>query len=121
MIERVIRDVLSKLPGAEDRPQQLEMARLIEQAIATGRHALIEAGTGSGKSFGYLLPVLESGKKTVISTGTIALQEQLLGKDIPFLQEVYRNDLKVAMAKGRANYICLRKLWEADQSLRRQM
>ena len=63
MIERVIRDVLTKLPGAEHRPQQFEMARLIEKAIATGRHALIEAGTGSGKSFGYLLPVLESGKK----------------------------------------------------------
>src|SRR5437899_2177909 len=117
MIERVIRDVLSKLPGAEDRPQQLEMARLIEQAIAAGRHALIEAGTGSGKSFGYPLPILESGKEAVISTGTIALQEQLLGKDIPFLQEAYRPDLTVAMAKGRSNYICLRKLWEADQRI----
>ncbi len=115
MIENVIRDVLSKLPGAEHRPQQLEMARLIEKAIATGRHALIEAGTGSGKSFGYLLPILESKKTAVISTGTIALQEQLLGKDIPFLQQVYRPELKVAMAKGRSNYICLRKLWEADQ------
>src|SRR5436190_13920910 len=117
MIESVIRDVLSRFPGAEHRPQQLEMARLIENAIATGRHALIEAGTGSGKSFGYLLPILESGKKAVISTGTIALQEQLLGKDIPFLQEAYRPDLKVAMAKGRANYVCLRKLWEADQRI----
>jgi ATP-dependent DNA helicase DinG len=116
MIESVIRDVLSKLPGAEHRPQQLEMARVIEQAIATGRHALIEAGTGSGKSFGYLLPILESGKKAVISTGTIALQEQLLGKDIPFLQQAYRNDLSVAMAKGRSNYICLRKLWEAEEA-----
>src|SRR5438552_3229953 len=57
MLESVIRDVLSKLPGAEDRPQQLEMARLIQKAIRTGRHALIEAGTGSGKSFGYLLPI----------------------------------------------------------------
>jgi ATP-dependent DNA helicase DinG len=117
MIERVIRDVLAKLPGAEHRPQQLEMAHLIEKAIATGRHALIEAGTGSGKSFGYLLPVLESGKKAVISTGTIALQEQLLGKDIPFLQEVYRSHLSVAIAKGRSNYVCLRKLWEADQRI----
>jgi ATP-dependent DNA helicase DinG len=115
MIERVIGEVLTKLPGAEHRPQQIEMARLIEKAIATGRHALIEAGTGSGKSFGYLLPVLESGMKAVISTGTIALQEQLLNKDIPFLQEAFRPDLSVAIAKGRSNYICLRKLWEADQ------
>src|SRR5919198_3345436 len=117
MIERVIRDVLSKLPGAEHRPQQIEMARLIESAITSGRHAIIEAGTGSGKSFGYLLPILESGKKAVISTGTIALQEQLLTKDIPFLQDAYRSDLSVAMSKGRANYICLRKLWEADQRI----
>jgi ATP-dependent DNA helicase DinG len=115
MIESVIREVLSRFPGAEHRPQQLEMARLIESAIAKGRHALIEAGTGSGKSFGYLLPILESGKKAVISTGTIALQEQLLSKDIPFLQEAYRPDLTVAIAKGRSNYVCLRKLWEADQ------
>jgi ATP-dependent DNA helicase DinG len=117
MIESVIRDVLAKLPGAEHRPQQFEMARLIETSITTGRHALIEAGTGSGKSFGYLIPILESGKKAVISTGTIALQEQLLSKDIPFLQEAYRPEVKVAMAKGRANYVCLRKLWESDQRI----
>jgi ATP-dependent DNA helicase DinG len=117
MIESVIRDVVSKLPGAEHRPQQIEMARIIEKAIATGRHALIEAGTGSGKSFGYLLPILESGKKAVISTGTIALQEQLLGKDIPFLQQAYKPELSVAMAKGRSNYVCLRKLSEADQRI----
>ena len=58
MIERVIDEVLAKLPGAEHRPQQIEMARRIESAIGAGRHALIEAGTGSGKSFGYLLPIL---------------------------------------------------------------
>ena len=115
MIERVIQDVLARLPGSEYRPQQIEMARLVESSIASGRHALIEAGTGSGKSFGYLLPVLESGKKAVISTGTIALQEQLLNKDIPFLQEFYRPELSFAIAKGRSNYVCLRKLWEADQ------
>src|SRR5205807_9154755 len=115
--ESATRDVLSKLPAAEHRPQQLEMARLTEKAIATGRHALIEAGTGSGKSFGYLLPILESGKKAVISTGTIALQEQLLGKDIPFLQQAYRSDLTIAMAKGRSNYMCLRKLWPAEQKI----
>src|SRR5207245_5434699 len=93
MIESVIRDVVSKLPGAEHRPQQIEMARIIEKAIATGRHALIEAGTGSGKSFGYLLPILESGNKAVISTGTLALQEQLLGNDIPLLQPADQPDL----------------------------
>src|SRR5438477_3616972 len=93
------------------------MAQAVESAIATGRHAIIEAGTGSGKSFGYLVPILESGQKAVVATGTIALQEQLLRKDLPFLQEALGRPFKVALAKGRGNYICLRKLHELDQSL----
>src|SRR5215217_3086804 len=84
MIRDVVREVVSQLPGYEHRPQQLEMAELIDTALRERRHAIIEAGTGSGKSFGYLIPILESGKKAVISTGTIALQEQLLHKDVPF-------------------------------------
>src|SRR5688572_31534810 len=93
------------------------MARTISGAISAGRHAIIEAGTGSGKSFGYLIPVLESGKTAVVSTGTIALQEQLLNKDIPFLAQAYGREIKVALAKGRSNYICLRKLDEAHRSV----
>lgn len=117
MIDTVLQEVVGKLPGYEHRPQQLEMARIIDRAIRSGHHAIIEAGTGSGKSFGYLIPLLESGKKAVISTGTIALQEQLLKNDIPFLKQAYRKPLSVAVAKGRSNYICLRKLLEADHSL----
>lgn len=111
-IERVIEEIVSQLPGYEPRPQQLEMARIISAAVSGNRHAVIEAGTGSGKSFGYLIPVLESGKTAVISTGTIALQEQLLHKDIPFLAQAYGREIKVALAKGRSNYVCLRKLDE---------
>lgn len=111
-IERVIQEIVSQLPGYEPRPQQLEMARIITAAISGERHAILEAGTGSGKSFGYLIPVLESGKTAVISTGTIALQEQLLHKDIPFLAQAYGREIKVALAKGRSNYVCLRKLDE---------
>ena len=114
-IEDILSEVVSQLPGYEPREEQLEMARLIQQSIETGRHALVEAGTGSGKSFAYLIPLLESGKKVVISTGTIALQEQLLNKDLPFLQATRYGDLKVAIAKGRGNYICLRKLTELSQ------
>ena len=116
-IEQVIQDVVSQLPGYEPRPQQVEMARTIQQAIETGKHALIEAGTGSGKSFGYLIPLIESGKTVVIATGTIALQEQLLLKDIPFLEEALGRPLKVALAKGRSNYVCMRKLDEAQRAL----
>ncbi|HEU4754815.1 MAG TPA: hypothetical protein VFU47_17030, partial [Armatimonadota bacterium] len=61
-VDRVIEEIVSQLPGYEPRPQQLHMARVITQAIETRRHALIEAGTGSGKSFGYLIPLIESGK-----------------------------------------------------------
>lgn len=117
MIQDVIRGVVSQLPGYEPRPQQVEMATFIADSLSEGRHAIIEAGTGSGKSFGYLIPILESGKKAVISTGTIALQEQLLNKDLPFLQQAYKKELKVAIAKGRSNYVCLRKLQEAEQSI----
>jgi ATP-dependent DNA helicase DinG len=115
-IERAIEEIVSQLPGYEPRPQQLRMARIIADSVAAGRHALIEAGTGSGKSFGYLIPILESGKKAVISTGTIALQEQLLHKDIPFLAQAYGREIRVALAKGRSNYVCLRKLAEMDQA-----
>lgn len=93
------------------------MARTIGAALESGRHALIEAGTGSGKSFGYLIPLLESGKKAVIATGTIALQEQLLHKDIPFLAQAYGREIRVALAKGRSNYVCLRKLEEVERTL----
>ena len=116
-IEEVVGRLVSQLPGYETRPQQARMARVIADAIAGEKHALIEAGTGSGKSFGYLIPLLESGKKAVISTGTIALQEQLLYKDIPFLERALGRRIKVALAKGRANYVCLRRLRETDTSM----
>ena len=89
------------------------MAEAIHEAIRTKRHALIEAGTGSGKSFGYLIPALETGKRVVISTGTIALQEQLIKKDLPFLQQALGREVPVALAKGRSNYLCDRRLSEA--------
>lgn len=116
-IEQVIQDIVSQLPGYEPRPQQVEMARTIQEALDTGKHALIEAGTGSGKSFGYLIPLIRSGKKVVISTGTIALQEQLLNKDIPFLEQAFGKPLNVALAKGRSNYVCMRKLDESARTL----
>jgi len=116
-IEKVLQEIVSQIPGYEPRPQQVEMARVISQSLESKRHALIEAGTGSGKSFGYLIPLIESGKVAVISTGTIALQEQLLNKDLPFLQQAYGREIKVALAKGRGNYVCLRKLAELHQTL----
>lgn len=101
------------LPGWESRPQQMAMAETVAQAITDKAHAIVEAPTGVGKSFAYLVPAalhaLATRKKVVISTGTIALQEQLVRKDIPLLQKILP-ELKAVLVKGRQNYLSLRRL-----------
>ncbi len=98
----------------EFRPQQTEMAGSVERAIKQKSHLIVEAGTGVGKSFAYLVPAIDfavtSGKKSVISTNTISLQEQLVKKDIPFLEKSLPFDFSHCLVKGRSNYICLRRL-----------
>ena len=99
-------------PGFEHRPQQVEMLQTVAEAFNNGRHVLVEAGTGTGKSLGYLLPAAYwatgNSRRVVISTNTINLQDQLIGKDIPALQETLHLDLRTAIRKGRSNYICTR-------------
>ncbi len=103
--------VLAKSPlPYEYRPGQLEMAKAVERAFAEHRHLIVEAGTGTGKTLAYLLPALRTGQRVIISTGTKALQEQLFFRDIPFL-ELLLGDLQVCYMKGRANYLCKRKLY----------
>ncbi len=97
------------LPGYEYRPQQLEFAKAIERAIETRVPGIFEAGTGTGKSLAALIPAALSGKKVVVSTATIALQEQYINKDIPTLQSVLPFRIEAALAKGRNNYIGLRR------------
>src|SRR5580765_2678267 len=101
----------------EHRPQQLEMAEAVERAFAEGHHLLVEAGTGVGKSFAYLLPAIDfavrTKKRVVISTHTISLQEQLIDKDIPLIQSVYPNEFSAVLVKGRSNYLCQRRLEQA--------
>lgn len=100
------------LPGYEARPPQMEMANLCETVIADGSHALIEAATGTGKSLAYLIPAIFAGKRVVVSTDTIALQEQLVMKDLPFLKRVLDPQLPVpltyAIAKGKSHFLCPR-------------
>lgn len=98
------------LPGYVPREGQLQMARLVERGLLEGLHSVVEAGTGVGKSLAYLVPALRSGKKVVVSTGTIALQEQLLSKDIPLVQRALGTNLRVVLLKGRNNYLCRDKL-----------
>ena len=91
----------------EYRPSQMEMAKLIYQALQDKSKVIIEAGTGTGKTLGYLVPLVLSGKKTVLSTGTKNLQEQILFKDIPLLSRALAKDVDAVMMKGRKNYLCL--------------
>lgn len=105
------------LGGYEERPGQKRMQALVSEALAEGRHLLVEAGTGVGKSVAYLVPALywslSSGQRVVVSTGTIQLQEQLWEKDIPLLQRATGLPWNAALVKGRGNYLCLRRWREA--------
>jgi len=102
------------LAGYEHRQEQLDMVRIVTRALNDGRHVLLEAPTGVGKSLGYLVPAahyaLANNDRVVISTNTINLQEQLINKDIPFLQTALGLPLRAALLKGRSNYLCPRRL-----------
>src|SRR6185437_4829186 len=101
----------------EVRPQQVQMAATVEAALREKHHLMVEAGTGVGKSFAYLLPAIDfavrNKKRVVISTHTIALQEQLIEKDIPLLQAIYPDEFTAVLVKGRGNYLCKRRLAQA--------
>jgi ATP-dependent DNA helicase DinG len=101
-------------PNYEYRPGQLEMAEAVESALTDRKHLIVEAGTGTGKTLAYLVPAILSGKRIVVSTGTKNLQEQLFFKDIPFLQKHFDRPLEVCYMKGRANYACRQKIYDAD-------
>jgi DNA polymerase-3 subunit epsilon/ATP-dependent DNA helicase DinG len=123
----VIRAAAAVLQGYEERAEQLEMAEAVREAMSEGGHYLVEAGTGVGKSLAYLVPAalhaLANGTRVVVSTNTINLQEQLLTKDIPAMRRMLveagvlgqGEELRVALLKGRGNYLCLRR-WIASYS-----
>jgi Rad3-related DNA helicase len=99
------------------REGQVEMAQLVRQTIVEGRNAVIEAGTGCGKSFAYLIPLIWSGARAMVSTANKTLQTQLWEKDVPTLQQVSPRRFTAALLKGRSNYVCLLKLGEARHQL----
>ncbi len=102
-------------PNYEYRRSQYEMAKAVEHALKEREHLLVEAGTGTGKTLAYLIPSLLSGKRVVISTGTKNLQEQLFFKDVAFLQTLFDRPLSVCYMKGRNNYVCRQKVYDADR------
>ena len=115
--------IAARLDRYEFRPEQLEMAEAAEAAIANGEHLIVEAGTGVGKSFAYLVPAIlaatskkkPNGKRTkiVVSTHTISLQEQIISKDIPFLNAVLPVEFSAVLVKGRSNYMSIRRMQRA--------
>src|SRR6516165_5369198 len=114
--------VAGRLNNYEPRPQQLQMADAVATAIADKRHLMVEAGTGVGKSFAYLVPAIlaataDKDCKVIVSTHTISLQEQLVRKDIPFLQAVMPQEFRAVLVKGRSNYLSLRRLRGAQQRM----
>ena len=100
----------SNIQGFRPRAAQLEMAQAVGRAVKFATPAVVEAGTGTGKTFAYLVPALLSGKKTIVSTGSKNLQDQLFNRDLPTIQKALKYKGKVALLKGRANYLCLERL-----------
>lgn len=115
-----IRDLLDVATGAlttaEDRPGQRTMAEAVHTAVESGRHLVVQAGTGTGKTLGYLVPLVATGRKIVVSTATKALQDQLAHKDLPLVADTVARtlgrDLDWAILKGRSNYVCRQRLEE---------
>ncbi|WGE63749.1 ATP-dependent DNA helicase [Actinobacillus equuli subsp. haemolyticus] len=100
----------NNIQGFRPRAAQLEMAQAVGRAVKFATPAVVEAGTGTGKTFAYLVPALLSGKKTIVSTGSKNLQDQLFNRDLPTIQKALKYKGKVALLKGRANYLCLERL-----------
>jgi ATP-dependent DNA helicase DinG len=111
-LEDVFARLSETIPGYEQRPQQIELAEAIARSFELQRTGIFEAGTGTGKSLAALIPAALSGKKVVVSTATIALQEQYIYKDIPTLQSALPTEIKAALLKGRGNYVGLRRYGE---------
>jgi ATP-dependent DNA helicase DinG len=103
-------ELAATLPGYEPRAGQAAFAIAVERALATGDHLVAEAGTGTGKSLAYLIPALESGRRVVVATATKALQEQLIAQDVPAAARALGREVRVAVLKGRQNYLCRKQL-----------
>src|ERR671936_2617278 len=107
-------------PEYEHRPGQIDMAEAVLRAFEERRHLIVEAGTGTGKTLAYLVPAIAAavarGGRVVVSTGTKNLQEQLMEKDIPFLQRVLPKKFTAAYMKGRGNYACLQRIKRAENA-----
>ena len=120
-VAEALRAVVAALPGGgEARPGQVEMAEAVAAAVAGERHVVVQAGTGTGKSLGYLVPAVLAGKRVVVATATKALQDQLVGRDLPFLAEHLGVPFTFSALKGRSNYLCLQRAREVLTDAKQQ-
>ncbi|MGK2958793.1 MAG: ATP-dependent DNA helicase [Acidimicrobiales bacterium] len=110
-----LKRVTSALPGGRDRPGQQAMAEAVASAITEGRHLVVQAGTGTGKSLGYLVPAILAKRHVLVATATKALQEQLIDHDIPLLERSLGISFKAVLLKGRSNYLCKAALAGVEQ------
>jgi ATP-dependent DNA helicase DinG len=120
-IARAVERIVAAHPAGENRPGQLAMAEAVAHAIDTGEHLAVQAGTGTGKSLGYLIPAILSGKRTVVATATKALQEQLVDNDLPFLAAHLGRPFTAALLKGRSNYLCLARVQELTGDMQQRL
>ena len=109
-----LRRVTATFKDSEERQGQIDMCHAIAESLASGRNTIVQAGTGTGKSLGYLVPAILAGKKTVVATATKALQDQLNRNDLPLLRRHLGVDFEWAVVKGRSNYVCLQRVRERN-------
>ena len=103
------------IPGFATRSEQIGMANHVHDALRSGGRLVVEAGTGTGKTFAYLAPALHSGRRVIVSTGTRTLQDQLFHRDLPMIARALGRPVRIALLKGRANYLCVHRLELAEQ------
>ena len=118
---QALASVTEALPAAEERPGQQHMATAVATAIDAGRHLVVQAGTGTGKTLGYLVPSILAGKRVVVATATKALQDQLASKDLPFLVKHLGVPFDWAVLKGRSNYVCMQRVREIQDATTGQL
>ena len=107
-------DLARAIAGFAPRPAQSRMAEAVSDAMEAREHLIAEAGTGTGKTYAYLVPALLSGQRVIVSTGTRALQDQLYHRDLPRVRDALGIGLKTALLKGRANYLCHYRLRQSE-------
>ena len=118
-VTEALRRITAALPQGTERSGQIEMAEAVARSLRTGRHLVVQAGTGTGKTLAYLVPVIVAGARTVVVTATKALQDQLASKDIPFVAD--HLEISAAVLKGRNNYLCRQRLHEVHSAAEGQL